>query len=340
VFSNIIAIAAVVVGLGSLIFGWRFHRTEPTVAFLGGALGMLIATTGVYAALLAPTRVQAFAGPTLVITLVSATAALATSIMLWRHHSRSPQPHDVNRTNLAIALGGGAAVALLLTWVQLFFTSLAGEQQEAQQLTQREASDRERELTLYADFRFRIALIRDLTGFSPPVDPRSRNGEPLDMSDMGLRGKTLEMANLDGVKLDGADLAMTDLSGALMSGTSMRESDRGRVNLRATTLRGAVLHRAQLQNANLTEADLQGAYVHETDFQGASLDYADLRDLRCGADTNHPHDCSEDDLLELGLPGYSERPATACWPSDQPVGERRDCGGYARLVRERADGEN
>lgn len=332
----LIIMAIVAAGIGGLLLvhGWRRHRIEPTFAFLEGVFGILIAATAIYAALVSPTQSQAFTAPTLLITLLAATMAIAASLALWRRHSHLDRPHDINRSNLAIALGGGAAVAILLAWVQLFLTSLSTQQQETQEAAQREASDRERTLTLYEDFRFRISLARDLTGFSPPVDPRSSDDRPLDMSDMGLRGKTLQLANLEDVNLSGADLTMADLSGSLMSRARLQEGRTGPANLRAATFRGAILHGTQLQAANLTEADLGQAYVHGASFRGAKLDWADLRGLRCGEDTDQPRECSEDDLLALGLPSYADRPPTACWPTDEAVGQRQDCGKYARLIRQ------
>lgn len=321
-------------GLVFLYLGWlRVNAGDARFAYVTGAAGALLVLTGVAALVLRPSAVEGVSLIFLVVTILLSAACFLWAYVLWRRHENGTQSSDMHRVNLAIALGGGAAIALLLAWVQVFIGVVGDKQRELDEQAQQEVGDRQRILTLREDFRFRISLQSDLTGFTPPKDPQN-NGKLLDLSGLGLAGKVLRSANLQEAELHGANMAESDLTGAQLSGARMdRLEGERRTNLRAATLRGAVAHGADFREANITTADLSGMYVHETNFEGALLDYADLRNLKCGEDTNRWHVCTDAELQAMHLPSAAGRPPTACWPGDRPVGPRQYCGADARNVR-------
>ena len=270
------------------------------------------------------------AAPILALAAGIAAGAGARARRLWRKHNESHAPSDVHQVNLAIALGSGAAVAVMIAILQVIVTAVA----DIQRVRAERKSDERRIAAQREDFRFRMALTRDLTGFSPPQDPEGAGR--IDMSGYKLRGKVLALADLDKAKLSAADLTAADLEGATMTGAILNQSGDSRTQLRATTLRKADLRRAKLLGANLTEADLRGAHLFAAEFGDNKLDWADLRDVDCGQKSADPRPCSAADLEAIGLPSFDKRPPTACWPTDKATGARAECGKYARILKARS----
>jgi uncharacterized protein YjbI with pentapeptide repeats len=325
------SIAMALLGIAVASLGWRHRHDQPSAAYISGAVGMFCICSGMYMLLSTPTLLQAYTYPFLVLTIVAGVVAMLGAFWLWGRHNAGLSAASTNRANLAIALGGGAAVALLTAWLQLFVTFVAEDQQKRDKVT----SAAQQELSLREDFRFRIAITRDLTGFSPPRDPGDAS-QILDLSGLGLRGKELAGSNLETVRLHGSDLVEANLSGSRMRGAKLGQLPDGpRTDLRAATLRGADLRGASLSGANLTEADLRGAFVHGADFTAVRMEWADLRGVFCAEDTNERRVCTEDELIGMGLPPAAQRPASACWPPMDPVDEDRICGKQARRVHAR-----
>lgn len=325
---TVIVAAVILLGLVGVVLGWQLRAKEASFAFATGVGGTLLICTGMYILISTPTQLQAYTYPMLIVTSIAGIVAMGWALRLWRQHNHAATASSTNRTNLSIALGGGAAVALLTAWLQLFVAFVAEGQQNRDKVT----SEQQRERTLREDFRFRIAITEDLTGFSPPKDPGS-DTEILDLSELGLRGKELPGSNLENVHLHGSDLVEANLFGSRMRGARLdMRTGAPRTDLRAATLRGADLRNARLEGANLTEADLRGAFVHGAKFSGARLEWADLRQLFCGQDTNEPKVCTEAELVGLGLPAVAERPRSACWPPMDPADEERQCGKQARNI--------
>lgn len=330
-----LAVLCAIVGLVLLVLSWFVLASYTRVGWGLGLIGLLLFCLGVLTLAFRPSSVVVFSVPVLVVTLVLAVAAGVASWMLWQNHSNGSAASNANRANLAIALGGGAAVALALAAVQLFVGVVADRQQDAL----RDESDRQRILALREDFKFRISLTQDLTGFTPPLDPdQKKKGASISLSDVGLRRKILAGANFDGVDLRGADLAETDPSGATLNRTQLTKSAKSRTDLRAATLDGAVIRHSKLRGVNLTTADLRNSYLHDSDFSDALVGYVDLRETRCGENTDEWHACTPDELEAMGFPTFSERPATACWPGDRPDGARRWCGADARAFQDQRSG--
>lgn len=83
---------------------------------------------------------------------------------------------------------------------------------------------------------------------------------------LGLTSRLKERANLDRLKLPGANLRSAKLRYALMREANLRGAD-----LTGADLSGAWLHDADLRGANLSGADLSGARLHGADLTDANL---------------------------------------------------------------------
>ncbi len=95
------------------------------------------------------------------------------------------------------------------------------------------------------------------------------------LSQANLRGANLSGANLSGANLSGANLLIADLSGASLGPSGIQyfspiASLHGAF-LRETNLSGAVLWRADLDEADLLETDLRDAALQEASFRGAEF---------------------------------------------------------------------
>jgi len=88
----------------------------------------------------------------------------------------------------------------------------------------------------------------------------------VDLSGTGLAGADLESAQLNNASLARSDLSGTNLAGA----------DFGSADLRGTSLAGANLLLADLSSADLEEADLKGASLVAAKFNAANLAGVDL----------------------------------------------------------------
>lgn len=122
-------------------------------------------------------------------------------------------------------------------------------------------------------FRLLLGSASDLTGFSPPRDSDDLPQEcPYLLAGAHLRGKVLNLADLDHVDLTGADLSFTHLGGA-----RIRQADLTDATLRVAYIYFADLRCACLRDANLRETDLRNADLRGADLRGAKLDRADLR---------------------------------------------------------------
>jgi uncharacterized protein YjbI with pentapeptide repeats len=87
-----------------------------------------------------------------------------------------------------------------------------------------------------------------------------------DFSDAPWAGAWLNLAKLDGVRLQNAWL-----NGAHLEGSSLRQAD-----LTAADLRDADLSHADVEGANFERADLREMRAHETNLRGARFAGADL----------------------------------------------------------------
>jgi hypothetical protein len=111
----------------------------------------------------------------------------------------------------------------------------------------------------------------------------------LGVSDINLKGATLNHAILENVNLQGADLTWANLPEAhlreaKLQGASLAEADLQGANLKLAQLqrghlKGALLQEAHLEGANLQEADLQGAYFQRASLGEANLQEANLREV-------------------------------------------------------------
>ncbi len=92
-----------------------------------------------------------------------------------------------------------------------------------------------------------------------------------------MKGALLSEAGLDGANLTLADLTLADLKGASLTradltATNLAGADLRQANLTETNLNGADLRRANLDGAELTRADLTGANLDGTNLTGAEWD--------------------------------------------------------------------
>ena len=91
----------------------------------------------------------------------------------------------------------------------------------------------------------------------------------MNMSDMDLRGRNLDLAKLRGA----------DLSGSNLERAGFVDLDLFNVNLSRARLFDAVLNGSNLSHARLQMADLNGAEINGVDFSHADLTRADLSDF-------------------------------------------------------------
>jgi uncharacterized protein YjbI with pentapeptide repeats len=144
-------------------------------------------------------------------------AIVIVGIGIWG----SPGPNSNRSSDLGAAMIGGAVIAAAVLLVEQRF---AGE-----------AENR--------NIRFQIGLQKEL----PSIDLRGKN-----LSDSHWPQKSLPLANMSRVSLDGSFLQGCDFTGALFTGASLI-----RTELRAATMRGAVLGGADLTEASLVRANLR-----------------------------------------------------------------------------------
>lgn len=108
-----------------------------------------------------------------------------------------------------------------------------------------------------------------------------------------LDGRSLAMANLEGLDLSGADLFNGHFQEAKLSGANLNNA-----RLIFAILHGADLSNANLRGADLRSADLTGANLTQADLRGADLREAILRDANLSG-----VDLSETILLSANLYG-------------------------------------
>ncbi len=145
-----------------------------------------------------------------------------------------------------------------------------------------------------------------------------------------LNGLGARPANLEGVRLAGADLKGVDLRGC-----RLREAD-----LRGADLQGALLDGADLWGANLADANLTMASLVETNLRGCDLEHAELvkADLR-GASLHRAS------LIHTNLHGTHLREAALdkarFAPRTEGTGEfpRQVHASVEDWIRERLDGQ-
>jgi uncharacterized protein YjbI with pentapeptide repeats len=95
------------------------------------------------------------------------------------------------------------------------------------------------------------------------------------MLDVDLSGADLEEAGLGGIKFDGARLAGANLTRARLGGISLIAAFAPRLTLPETSLGGAVL-----RSADLDEADFEGSVISDSIFAAASLRRAKFSDAK------------------------------------------------------------
>ncbi|MFT5680934.1 MAG: hypothetical protein ACI8RZ_001840 [Myxococcota bacterium] len=108
-------------------------------------------------------------------------------------------------------------------------------------------------------------------------------------------------AQMEGIRLRGADMRGTDLENADLRGADLTDADLRGSMLRGVRLDAAILTRADLRGAMLTRASLRGADLSEADLGGtdmreASLDHAVLRGAIWNEDTRWPEGMSPPDV--------------------------------------------
>ncbi len=96
------------------------------------------------------------------------------------------------------------------------------------------------------------------------------------LSGADLRGANLLRANLTGAVLEKANLFRVNLHHANLRGADLREANLGAASLRRTNLREVNLSGASLDRADLSGADLQWAYLSGASLSGSNLNQADL----------------------------------------------------------------
>lgn len=289
------------------------NRKSPAaipLAILGTAL-VLYAVSEIFD----PQRIRGILAPTLLfvaaVTSLIVMVLAITAVRLWRLHTvRPPQAPDESRANLAIAVGGGAVVTLLILLVQTVVQVIDYQQNLA---NQRET------------IRLALASQSDLSGLAAPLDPA--DGEILDMSGYWLRGKKLTWASLNEVEFRGANFVFSDLSGAMLRGTDLSaDTDGQRTDLRAASLYWSDLTNATVGNASFVDADLRRAYLCGVDLSQADLTRADLREANLDVDPQTGEPCVGG---PASLPPRDAFPSV-CWPDE--VDAHSGCGGEARWV--------
>ncbi|MEM6973192.1 MAG: pentapeptide repeat-containing protein [Pseudomonadota bacterium] len=119
----------------------------------------------------------------------------------------------------------------------------------------------------------KTAWQRHLTNIEGPSLSRA------DLREADLTRAFLPAADLRGASLDGADLTEARLPGARLDPADPSNDQGDEIR---STLRGAILDRAQMQGADLSEAQMHGAYLGMAQMQGANLSNAQMQgaDLR------------------------------------------------------------
>lgn len=108
--------------------------------------------------------------------------------------------------------------------------------------------------------------------------------------ELHLVNRNLQNAQLEWIKLQGADLREANLQGAHLQSADLQGAD-----LRRANCQDAELGSAKLQGADLLGADFQRAHLIRTQLQGADLRGADLR----GANLKRAHITPDTDLEDV-----------------------------------------
>ena len=191
-----------------------------------------------------------------VIAVVGVLLLIGTIIpglrLYWPRHT-----DPVSRSDLGVALMGGALIAFAVLGMQLMVQFRA----EAD-ANQRETQADRQELLLI------LGRSRDLSG----LDLRDRN-----LSGAYLNGKMLNGAILEDVKMSNASLERTQLVGAKMAGAELDGARLQRADLRYADLAGASLVGAKLKNVKLDAASLRPRRDVAVDLSRADLTNAWVR---------------------------------------------------------------
>ena len=255
----------------------------------------------------------------------------------------------VSRSDLGVALMGGALIAFAVLVLQLMIQYRAEDESRQRQ----ELADRESLLLVL--------------GQSPNLSGLDLHEE--DLSEAYLNQKVLRGADLTGaemarVRLEGAvlfdaDLKDADLTEARLDRADLRYADLSDATLVGASLTGAKLEAASLVRANLSDADLSDAWVHadlrgavlrgaklvgarfaranleNADLTGADLDFADLRGANLkGAKLRDAKLSSPKDLSFVRYDGGTKWPRDFDWEgAPPPVCEAADCWLKGRIGR-------
>ena len=267
----------------------------------------------------------------------------------------------VSRSDLGVALMGGALIAFAVLVLQLMIQSRAEDESRQRQ----ELADRESLLLVL--------------GQSPNLSGLDLHGEDLSeayLNEKILRGSDLTEAQLTRVRLEGAvlfaanlkdadltearldraDLRYANLSGATLVGASLTGAKLGaaslvdanlsgadlsdalvQADLRRADLRGAKLVGTQFARANLEKADLRGADLDFADLRGANLKGAKLRRTESGGTDDAKLDSARD-LSFVRYDGGTTWPDEFDWGDEPPPAcEATDC--WLKRSNERVKGQ-
>jgi uncharacterized protein YjbI with pentapeptide repeats len=255
----------------------------------------------------------------------------------------------VSRSDLGVALMGGALIAFAVLVLQLMIQYRAeDESRQRQELSDRESLllvlgqspnlsglDLHEEDLSEAYLNQKVLRGADLTGaemtkvrlqgavlFDADLKGADLTEARLDRADLryaDLSGATLVGASLTGAKLEAASLVKADLSGADLSDAWVH------ADLRGADLRGAKLVGAQFARANLERADLRGADLDFADLRGANLKGAKLRRTETGGIGDAKLD-SPRDLSFVRYDGGTKWPDDFDWEGEPPpVCKAADC---------------
>ena len=267
----------------------------------------------------------------------------------------------VSRSDLGVALMGGALIAFAVLVLQLMIQYRAeDESRERQELADRESlllvlgqSPNLSGLDLHGEdlseayLNQKVLRGADLTGadltkarlegavlFAANLKDADLTEARLDRADLryaDLSGATLVGASLTGARLEAASLVEADLSGADLSDARVQ------ADLRGADLRGAKLVGAQFARANLEKADLRGADLNFADLRGANLKGAKLRGTETGGIGDAKLD-SPKDLSFVRYDGGTKWPDDFHWEGEPPsVCKAADC--WLMRTSQRVEGQ-
>ena len=147
--------------------------------------------------------------------------------------------------------------------------------------------------TLSLEMKWEMAreMLGELRGDAEPgvrndsLRDRSKDSEPIDLSDRDLSGVDLGDQDLRGHDLTGLKLIGANLERVLLSGANISDANLTQAKLIRVDLSGVSARRANLTEAKLTGAILRDADLTETNFTKARLYSTDLTGAdACGAD--------------------------------------------------------